>query len=401
MNRRFAAVVLTAALLAGCSNQGSKTEAATAKAPEALEVRTATAQIRNIDRSISVTGSLEPDEKVSVSSEVPGRISTILVDFGQPVRKGQVVAELDKQELQYQVDRAKGSLAQSLARLGLDPTQEEGGVQSTPVMKQAQAQFEDAKSKFENAQKLIKTGDISQERFTEVEKSYQARLALLEASRDDMRTLQASVQSLRADVKLAQKRLSDATIRAPFDGAVSEKLVSPGQYLKENTPILTVVKTNPLRLRVEVPESAAAVIRVGSSLTFTTDAAAEAQFNATVRQLNPSLDAKSRSLTVEARLNSHDNRLRPGMFVQVQLVLSKNNEIVVVPKQALYTLAGLTKVFVIRGGKVHEHRVTPGPEVGDGFVEVPRDAVQPGESVAVSQLQQLIQGTAVKAVSKG
>ena len=111
--------------------------------------------------------------------------------------------------------------------------------------------------KFENASRLVKTGDISQERFTEIEKVYQARQAALDAARDEARTLIANVQALKAEVKLAQKRLNDATVRAPFDGSVKEKLVSPGEYLKENTPILTLVKTNPLRLRVDLPESAA------------------------------------------------------------------------------------------------------------------------------------------------
>ena len=120
---------------------------------------------------------------------------------------------------------------------------------------------------------LVKTGDISQERFTEIEKVYQSRQAALDAARDEARTLMANVQALKAEVKLAQKRLNDATVRAPFDGAVQEKLVSAGEYLKENTPILTLVKTNPVRLRVDLPESAAGTVHVGTNLTFTTDAA--------------------------------------------------------------------------------------------------------------------------------
>lgn len=393
-------VLLSALFLAGCSGEQKKAEAASTKAPEPLAIQTVAAQARMLDKTLSVTGSLEPDEKVSVSSEVPGRVTAIHVDFGQNVRKGQVVAELDKQELSLAHERAKASLAQALARLGLDPNQEDARPDSTPAIRQAQAQMEDAKSKFDNANRLIKTGDISQERFTEIQKQYQARQAVYEQARDEARTLIASVQALRAEVKLAQKRLNDATVRAPFDGSVSEKLVSPGQYLKENTPIVTLVKTNPLRLRVEVPETAAGVVKVGTTLNFTTDAAPGQQFGAVVRQLNPSLDSESRTLTAEARMSSPDARLRPGMFVQVNLVIAKGSEAVLVPKTAIYSVAGLTKMFTISDGKATEHKISTGQEL-DGWIEVPREQVNAGDQVAVSGLAQLVNGMPVKATPKG
>ena len=393
-------VLLSALFLAGCSGEEKKAEAASAKAPEPLAIQTVPAQARMLDKTLSVTGSLEPDEQVSVSSEVPGRVTAIHVDFGQNVRKGQVVAELDKQELTLAFERAKASLAQALARLGLDPSQENAKPDTTPAIRQAQAQMEDAKSKFDNASRLIKSGDISEERFTEIQKQYQARQAVHEQARDEARTLLASVQALRAEVKLAQKRLNDATVRAPFHGAVSEKLVSPGQYLKENTPIITLVKTNPLRLRVEVPEAAAGVVKAGTTLMFTTDAAPGQQFKAVVRQLNPSLDPKSRTLTAEARLTTPDSRLRPGMFVQVELVIAKGSEAVLVPKNAIYSVAGLTKVFTIRDGRATEHKIAPGQEV-EGWVEVPRDEVNAGDQVAVSGLAQLVNGMPVKPTPKG
>jgi RND family efflux transporter MFP subunit len=395
MRARFFTVVIAGAILAGCSTDEKKAEAASTKQPAPIEVRTAAVETRKVDKTISVTGSLHPDETVSVSAEVPGRVSSILVDFGQNVRKGQVIAELDKQELNLALDRSRAALAQALARLGLDSSQENIKPETTPSIRQALAQMEDAKSKFENASRLVKTGDISQERFTEIEKAYQSRQAALDASRDEARTLIANVQALKAEVKLAQKRLSDATVRAPFDGSVKEKLVSLGAYLKENTPILTLMKTDPLRLRVDLPESAAGAVRVGTSLTFTTGAAPDGTFTAVVRELNPSLDPQSRTLTVEARLPRGDARLRPGMFVQVQLVAQKGAEAVVVPKQAVYSVAGLTKLFVIRDGRAVEQRINPGQE-WDGWMEVPRDVLKPGDRVATSALNELVTGTPVR-----
>ena len=392
-------VVIGGLILAGCSREQKKAEAATTKQPDPIEIKTASAQTKKIDRTISVTGSLHPDETVNISAEVPGRVSAILVDFGQPVRKGQIVAELDKQELTLAVDRSKAAMAQALARLGLDPGQENVRPESTPSIRQAMAQMEDAKSKYDNASRLVKTGDISQERFTEIEKILQGRQAALEGARDEARTLLANVQALKAEVKLAQKRLNDATVRAPFDGSVEQKLVSAGAYLKENTPILTLVKTHPLRLRVDLPESAVGSVKVGTNLTFSTDAAQQESYTAVVRELNPSVDQKSRTLIVEARLLKNDARLRPGMFVQVQLLLQKGADTIMVPKEALYSVAGLTKLFVIRDGRAVEQKVTTGQDF-EGWTEVPREAVSPGERVAVSALNQLVTGTPVKISAK-
>lgn len=360
-----------------------------------MEVRVAKAELRRAPRTISVTGSLLPDETVQVSAEVAGRLTEIRADFGQQVRKGEVLAELDKREFTLQLERARAALAQALARVGLDPSREEAVPETTPAIQQALAALEDARAKYESARRLVKTGDIAEQRFIEIEKAYQTREAALEAARYELRVQLAAIQALRAEVRLAEKRLSDATVRAPFDGAITARLASPGQYLRENTPIFTLVKTHPLRLRVEIPESAAAQVRVGSALRFTTDAAPGAEFQAVVRELNPALDARSRSLTAEARLTANDPRLKPGMFVQVRLTVAQDATMVVAPKQALYQVAGLTKIFTVREGRAVEHKITPGADFGD-WVETPGGEIQPGDLVVLSGQAALVNGMRVR-----
>ena len=186
MTPRSLTLVLAGLMLAGCSESRKPPRPRARKQPEPLDIRTAVVETRKMDKSISVTGSLHPDETVSVSAEVPGRVSSILVDFGQNVRQGQIIAELDKQELNLSLWSAvRPRMAQALARLGLDASQENVRPESTPAIRQAIAQMEDAKSKFDNASRLVKTGDISQERFTEIEKVYQSRQAALDAARDE------------------------------------------------------------------------------------------------------------------------------------------------------------------------------------------------------------------------
>ncbi|MBM3810143.1 MAG: efflux RND transporter periplasmic adaptor subunit [Acidimicrobiia bacterium] len=370
-------------------------KAATKTTLDPVEIRAAAAESRTVERAIDATGSLYPDEAVAISAEVAGRVSTILVDYGQSVRKGQVIAELDAREYQLQLERSRATLAQALARIGLNPDQEDARPESTPAIRQARAQHEDARSKFESAKKLIASGDISRERYTELEKALAARRAALDAAEDDLRTQLASIQALRAEKALVEKRIADCTVRAPFDAIVEERLASLGQFVKDNVPLVRLVKSWPLRVRLNIPEVAAGAVRIGDRIRFTTEALPGEEFSAVLTQMNPALDARSRSLSVEARIGESGTRLRPGMFVKARLVLDNKAQIVAVPKEALYTVAGLTKLFTIEDGKARERRVEPGDAI-DGWVEVPAGVVKPGQPVAVDQLARLTDGAAVR-----
>jgi RND family efflux transporter MFP subunit len=297
-----------------------------------------------------------------------------------------------------QLQRSRSALAQALARLGLPAdAAPDARPEETPAMKQAKAQLDDAKSKFDRTAKLVKTGDVAQESYIAAEKAYQAREAAYESMRDDMLTQWAAISGLRAEVALAEKRLRDTKLYAPFDGAVTQRQVSPGQYIKDNTPVLSVVKNWPLRLRVEIPEPAVSEVKVGSELSFTTEAVPGETFHARVRELNPSLDPRSRTLTAEAMLAKADPRLRPGAFVQVRLVTEKAAPVIAIPKDAVYTVAGLNKFFTIENGKAVEHKI---PEVlgSDGWVEMPEGTIAAGARVAVSNVAMLTNGAPVTVV---
>ena len=397
MRNGFLALIGLAALC-GCSGHNTQDEVQAAAEPAPVEIRVAQAESRQIARTISVTGSLQPDETAVVSNQVAGLLASVHADFGQRVRKGQVIAELDQRELALQVDRSQAALAQALARIGLNPDQADVKPDTTPAIRQAQAQLENARTQYESAARLVKSGDIANDRFVEIEKAYRATEAGVDAARHELQVSLATIQSLQAETKLAQKRLGDTTIRAPFDGSVAERMASAGEYLGVNTPIVRLVKADPLRLRVDIPETAAGAIQPGTTLSFSTDGIAGERYQAVVREINPSLDPRSRSLSAEARLVKPDARLRPGMFVQVELTVDAAASILVVPADAVRTVAGLTKVFAVADGRVAEHRVEIGREV-DGWVEIRNSNIEPGQPVATSHLTDLTDGTAVTATT--
>ena len=216
MKARFLHVLTAGLLLAGCSREEKKAEAASAKQPEPIEMRTAAVETRKIDKTISVTGSLHPDETVSVSAEVPGRVSAILVDFGQNVRKGQVIAELDKQELNLALERSKACSGagsgspRSGSRAGECPPRLDSvhpsGHRADGRRASRSTTTPPAWSRPATSRRSV---SLKWKRFISRGRP------LSDAARDETRTLFANVQALKAEVKLAQKRLNDATVRAP------------------------------------------------------------------------------------------------------------------------------------------------------------------------------------------
>lgn len=376
----------------GCAQPQAKT---VAQEQTVLNVQAARAQERNIARSIFVTGSLLPDETVTITSEVAGRVAKVHVDFGQNVRKGQLLIELDTRELELRLARTRGALSQALARLGLEPNASAVNVRTTPALEQARALLEETRFKFESGKQLVASGDISRERFQELERAIKQQQAGVEAAEYDLRTQLASVQALEAEVKLAEKAVADARQYAPFDGSITDRMVSVGQYMKENTPMMTLVKAWPLRLRLEVPENASAAVKEGRAVRFQTDALPGEVFEATVRELNAQLETRSRTLTAEARVTRADARLRPGMFVRVELVTDPSAPILVVPASSVHTIAGLTKVFVLNNGLAEERKVPPPTYRENGWVDVPASALKAGDLVATSELPALYNGLRV------
>ena len=197
-----------------------------------------------------------------------------------------------------------------------------------------------------------------------------------------------------AELQLAHKELNDATIRSPLDGTVSVRHVTRGEYIKAEMPIVTIVKSNPLRLQAVVPEVAVSSIRVNIPVALSIDAYPGRTFKGTISRVSPSLDEKARTLTVEATVDNADGALKPGLFAKVQVLVNKQSPAVMAPAESLLTFAGLTKLFVVENDHVVERVVKTGLKDGD-YIEI-LEGARVGERVAVENLGRLSNGLAIK-----
>ncbi len=380
--------------LTGCSSRPIQTSATSADRDLApIEVPVVEVVERGVDRSVEIVGNLVADEQVTLSNQVEGTITEIKVDLGSRVRRGQPVVQIDPREFNLQVMQARAALAQARARLGLTANDTIINPEETTIVRQARAAYEEAKSKFESGQKLHLTGDIPDMRFVELENALKARQAAYQAALEEVRQQLALVEARKAELGLAEKRLSDATIVSPIEGGVTGKLVERGQFVKANTALVSIVKDDVLRLRPVVPESAAGALRIGTPVKFTVDAYPGRAFTATITRINPSMDEKARTLVAEGSVPNRGGELRPGMFARIQAVTAKSSPALMVPSSAVLNFAGLNKVFVVEGNNaehtywVVERSVKLGLRDGD-WVEVV-EGVSRGERVANARLDRL------------
>ncbi|HVH55396.1 MAG TPA: efflux RND transporter periplasmic adaptor subunit [Vicinamibacterales bacterium] len=388
-----AAVSLAGASVTGCSSKTSAEEPPVASAAVPT-VTTVAVESRPIDRFIRVTGSLTADEQAEVSAEIGGRIVGTPVERGTRVSQGDVLVRVSPAETSAQLQEAEANAEQIEARLGLKPG-DTFDPKAVPDVMNARASLEFAEAEFGRIRSLLDQKVVSQSEFdqrrTQVEAARQQYLVAQNSAEQSYRSLQAA----RARVALARKAMSDTAVRAPFSGIVAERLVSVGDYVTRGTRVATVVRIDPMRVELTVPEQAVSLIHVGQSVRLSVDAYANELFEAKIRFVSPSLRADQRALTVEAIAPNTDGRLKPGLFATASIQQPQSASALLVFAKAVETVSGTSRVYVIKDGSVEERIVTLGERVGDQ-VEL-TSGVSKGETVVAEPNGRLTDGMKVQA----
>jgi RND family efflux transporter MFP subunit len=380
--------------LASCSKTSGKQVDASASRP--VSVRVLPVEQRQIRRNVEAVGSLFPLEEVTVSSEVEGRVEQVLVDVGDHVSAGQTIVKVVPTELQLTLDQQRASLQQARARLGLpDNTEEFKDVRGAAEVKRAAADLADAEQKYLRAKTLLEQGLLPKQSFDEAESHYNAARAAYDLSVQTVENLRGQLAQSRAATALAQKKVNDSNIRAPFAGQIKERSVTQGQYLKVQTSVMVIVNIDPLRVRLRVPEKMAGWVKTGQQVTVTVEAYPDRSFGGKITRINPSVDQQTRAFEVEALIDNHDALLKPGFFVKATIPSSFVVDALFVPQDALLYVYGVYKVFVIDGNTLKEKEVKIGERSGDDVEIV--EGVTRGERIALATNgQALKEGVAIE-----
>jgi RND family efflux transporter MFP subunit len=378
----LAAILLIAtAVLAGCG--GDRTATAV---PESLtpvrQVRVIPAAEAETARLVSASGTLAAEEQIILGTKVIGRVGEISVDLGSRVRKGQAIARIDQSDYRLRVEQAEAALQQARVRLGLPPAgnSEKVDIEQTATVRQAAAVLKDAHLTHDRMVELWERKFIAR---AELDTAV-SQLAVAEGSYQDaieeVRNRQAVMVQRRSELEIARQQLADTVITSPFDGAVSERQASVGQYLPAGAPVVTLVRTDPLRLRLAVPEREAGLVRIGQSVDLTVEGDPN-KYQGRVARLSPSIAENNRTLMIEAEVPNLRSNLRPGSFAKADILVEAGQRIVTVPLNAIVTFAGIEKVLTVAKNSAVEKRVHTGRRLNNQ-VEI-LDGISVGEPVIV------------------
>jgi RND family efflux transporter MFP subunit len=286
-------------------------------------------------------------------------------------------------------------LRQTEAQLGMEPNAADPPADDhIATVLTATANRDDARGQMMRSEQLSARGllppaerDMAQTRLKIAEASFQSAI-------ETVRSLKAGLRDRQAGVALAQKKLNDATIRAPVAGSVSERLVRPGSFIRESTPVVTLVQLDPLRLNAAIQERHAGIIHAGLPVQFRVESYPDRAFAGKVTQVSPSVDAGTRTFAIEAEVLNGDRRLKPGFFANGAILTDLDQNVMGVPEDAVSTVAGVSSVFVVESNKVRQVTVTVGERQGKLFELL--SGLDGRERLASSNLNQLATGVPVK-----
>ena len=381
-----------AVTLAGCSEAAKGAEGGTRERPPKA-VDTEPVKREAVNRTVNVSGTLAAENEVTVSSQAEGVVSRVLADLGDRVGAGQVLVELDREKLQYNLDQQKAALARSLARYGATEPGRLPPVEQTPDVKRAAAELNQAKLGFERATELRKRQLLSQQSLDDADAVHRTKLAEYDSALQNARNMAADIEASNAAAKLAERQLRDASIRAPFDGYVQQRMVSLGELVKEQMPVMKIVRIDPLKVIAEIPEGLAPWVQSGQAVDLLVDAYPDRPFTGKVSRISPSVNQQTRAFPFEALVPNPQGLLKPGTFVRVKLTTDHTEDLLTLPYAALQYRYGVNRAFVVTGDSIVGREVKVGDRLGDR-IEI-LDGVAAGDMVVMTDVDNLADGMKV------
>ena len=310
----------------GASKNNSTKSESPPTAVDAKSVR-----LDNIIVNMEIVGNLRASDAIDVTSEVNGIVTEIKFTEGQAIKKGNILFLLDASIEKAEISIQKADVNRWTALL------------------------ERRQRLARSAEKLSETKNI-------------ARTRLDQLLTDETEAL-AQLQIAKATLQIAERRFYKKIVRAPFNGIVGLKLKSIGEYLEPGEVITSLDSIDPIELDFEVPESAISALKIGAEINAFTRAWGNEVFSGIVKSINTRVNLESRSITVRAKINNTNLKLKPGMFMIVKLPVVTHKNAIIIPEEAVLTDGTLRTVYVIKDGITNSKAVKLGQRL-PGEVEV-------------------------------
>ena len=379
-------------VLVGCQKQEAPVAA---KSDGPLTVATALAKGREVQRMVESVGTFYPMDEAIISAEIEGRAEEVRHDLGDLVNAGEVLVRINDEEQRYQVAQSEAQLRQSLERLGLKSEKDRlADAREAPDVRRAQAELNEADQRLKRTRSLVDQNIGAKSDLDAANSRQQAMKAAYDSTINQTRNLMQEVERFKAILDLQRKKLRDTTVKAPFKAFVKERQVTVGQFLRANTPLFVLVKTDPIRLRVEIPERQAPWIKLNQLVDISVEAFQGRKFQGKIWRISPTVDQTKRTFVAEVLVANAAGELKSGSYAKAHVPTSHTEKVTVLPQRAVYYVMGANKAFVVKDGVVESREV----KLGDRFetdVEI-LEGVADGEEVALSQQAKLDTGVKVR-----
>lgn len=379
-----------------------KPDATQQAAPPSQSVTATTAQSAEVARSLTTSGTVEARELIPVLSQTTGlQIQRVLVDEGQTVEAGQVMAVLDNSVLQAQLDRGKAQLESSQAAVR----------QRQAALAQSRATLAEAQRNLQRYQQLAQAGAISRQELD-------ARATTAATAREEVRLAQANINSAEAEVRSSaanlqqlQTQLGQTQVRAPASGIVTRPKVNDeiqqiariGDVTSGSKPLFSIIRNGQLKLEAQLPAIQLPQVKVGAPATITSDNDSRVRLQGRVREIAPLVNAQRREATVTIDLpqpsSGESLSLRPGMFARAAITTTTTTGVTVPAKAVLPQPDGSAIVFLLSGEDTVQARKVELGEVESGDRREIKSGLKPGDRVVVAGAGYLKEGDKVRVVN--
>lgn len=396
-DRSAALLLLAGIVLVGCSK--SPSAQARGRDDAAKPVKIEAVQQETIRRTVEVVGTLAAEDEVTLSSEADGLVARILHDLGDRVKAGEVLVELDREKPQYSLDQARATLQRALAAYGAPDPEHLPAIEKTPDVQKAAADLAQAKQNFQRADELFRRQLVPRQTLDDAQTAVDSKQASYESALQGAKNLRANILAAEAASKLADRQLRDTFIRAPFDGFVEKRLVNLGQLVKAQTPVMAVVKMDPLRVTAELPEKMAPWISVGQGVQLHVDAYPDKVIDGKISRISPTVNTATRAFPFEAIVPNDGALLKPGTFARVHIESGKMDQVLSLSYSAMQYRYGVNRVFVVEGDRLVARELRTGERLGSR-IEI-LSGVKAGEQVAVTDVEKLADGMRVSVGRNG
>jgi RND family efflux transporter MFP subunit len=318
-----AAAIVTAACSSESSTAAAQVAVETPAAP-LIDVAVVPVTVGTIQSSLEISGTLAPRTRVGVKPKLPGRLERILVDIGDRVAQGQVIATIDRGEVDAQVDAAVAAVGVAKA-----------GVES------AEATLANAMTEHDRAKTLFEAGALPRQRLDAADTAHRAAVA-------QRNLANANLAQAEAAVRRAREVQRDTTLYAPLSGVVVERNYDPGA-IPGDRPVVVVADIRQLKLEAGVSELEAGRLKTGLPAVISVQAKPGETFNGELAAIAPEVDQRNRHFAIEVRVANRDSSLLAGMYATARLVLAKADNVLTIPREAVATRDGKRVALKVTG----------------------------------------------------